>query len=136
MFADELFKKLKPILGEKIYPLQAVYFAGDDDDKRNVERILRVAYANVATGIHPPPAEISTGKYPIGMVLSGSQALHPFSLRDEDWFHIGIFGQTGRGKTNAMLHLLQTLKKHYIPWLVFDLMLSIISGSAWMLDLR
>jgi hypothetical protein len=120
MFADELFKKLKPILGEEIYSLQAVYTAGDDEDKRNVERVLRIVYANTVTGIHPPPANISSGKYPLGMVLSGNKELHPFSLKDDDWFHIGIFGQTGRGKTNAMLHLLQTLKKNNIPWLVFD----------------
>ena len=120
MFADELFKKLKPILGEELFPLQAVYIAGDDEDKRNVERVLRVVYSNVITGIHPPAANISFGKYPLGTVISGDKALHPFSLRDEDWFHVGIFGQTGRGKTNAMLHLLQELRKRKIPWLVFD----------------
>lgn len=120
MFADEIFKKLKPIMGQELYPLQAVYMAGDDEDKRNVERVLRVVYSNVITGIHPPPSNISSGKYPLGTVISGDRALHPFSLRDEDWFHVGIFGQTGRGKTNAMLHLLQTLKNRNIPWLVFD----------------
>ena len=120
MFADELFKKLKPVMGEGLYPLQAVYMAGDDEDKRNVERVLRVAYSNVITGIHPPSSSISSGKYPLGTVISGDKVLHPFSLRDEDWFHVGIFGQTGRGKTNAMIHLLQILKKHNIPWLVFD----------------
>ena len=67
MIADELFKKLKPILGEELYPLQAVYVAGDDEDKRNVERILRVVYSNVITGIHPPPANLSSGKYPLGI---------------------------------------------------------------------
>ena len=54
------------------------------------------------------------------MVLSGTETLHPFALTEEDWFHVGIFGQTGRGKTNAMLHLLQQLNKNNIPWLVFD----------------
>ena len=120
MFTDELFKKLKPIMGEELYPIQAVYLAGDDEDKRNVERILRVVYSNVIAGIHPPPSNLSAGKYPLGMVLSGDKTLHPFFLRDEDWFHVGIFGQTGRGKTNAMLHLLQLLIEHNIPWLVFD----------------
>ncbi|MFC1713554.1 ATP-binding protein [Candidatus Poribacteria bacterium] len=120
MFADDLFKKLKPIMGEELYPLQAVYMAGDDEDKRNVERVLRVVYSNVITGIHPPAVNISSGKYPLGTVISGDKELHLFSLRDEDWFHVGIFGQTGRGKTNAMLHLLQCLKKQNIPWLVFD----------------
>ena len=94
--------------------------AGDDEDKRNVERVLRVVYANTVTGIHPPPPNLCSGKYLLGMVMSGSKALYPFSLQDEDFFHIGIFGQTGRGKTNAMLNLLQSLKKNEIPWLVFD----------------
>jgi len=120
MYADDLFKKLKPILGEDIYPLQAAYFAGDDEDKRNVERVLRVAYANVATGIHPPPIQLGFAEYCMGMVQSGNKLLYPFSLEDNDWFHLAIFGQTGRGKTRAMLHLLQVLKKHNIPWLVFD----------------
>ena len=64
MFADDLFKKLKPIMGEELYPLQAVHMAGDDEDKRNVERVLRVAYSNVITGIHLPQSKISSGKYP------------------------------------------------------------------------
>lgn len=115
MHTDDLFKKLKPILGEELDPIQAIYIAGDEEDKRNVERVLRIVYANFVTGIHPPPINISSGKYPLGIALSGNKALHSFSLRDEDWFHIGIFGQTGRGKTNAMLHLLQQLKKHNIP---------------------
>lgn len=107
-------------MGEKLYPLQAVYMAGDDEDKQNVERILRVAYANAVTGIHPPPAGISSGKYPLGIVVSGNESMHPFSMRDEDLFHVGIFGQTGRGKTNAMLHLLQELRRNHIPWLILD----------------
>jgi len=119
MFTD-IFKKLRPIMGDDLTPYQAIYLAGDEESKRDVERILNVIYANVITGIHPPPFAASSGKYPLGMVLSGNKTLYPFSLRDEDWFHVGIFGQTGRGKTNAMLHLLQTLMKHNIPWLVFD----------------
>jgi hypothetical protein len=98
MFADDLFKKLKPILGEEINSLQAVYTAGDDEDKRNVERVLRIVYANTVTGIHPPPSNICSGKYPLGMVLSGNKELYPFALKDEDWFHTAIFGQTGREK--------------------------------------
>ncbi|MCZ6679206.1 MAG: type IV secretion system DNA-binding domain-containing protein, partial [Candidatus Poribacteria bacterium] len=47
-------------------------------------------------------------------------ALYPFVLKNEDWFHLGIFGQTGRGKTHTMLHLLQCLKERNIPWMVFD----------------
>lgn len=120
MFADDLFKKLRPILGGELYSLQAIYTAGDDESKRNVERVLRVVYSHVVTGIHPPPVRLCSGKYPLGMVLSGDKTLHPFSLRDSDWFHMGIFGQTGRGKTNTMLHLLGLLKKQNIPWLVFD----------------
>ncbi len=120
MFTPDLFKKLKPIMGEDIYPLQAVYLAGDEESRKSVEKILSIIYSNAITGIHPPPLSASLGKYPLGTVLSGNQELHPFSLQDEDWFHIGIFGQTGRGKTNAMLHLLQQLNKNNIPWLVFD----------------
>jgi len=120
MNVEELFKKLRPILGEDIRQLQAIYVAGSDGTRRYMENILRVHYSNAVAGIHQPPHQACSGKYPLGMVMSGNKALYPFSLRDEDWFHIGIFGQTGRGKTNAMLNLLQNLKKHNIPWLVFD----------------
>ncbi len=119
MFTPDLFKKLKPLLGKQLDPLQAIYFAGDDESRKSVEKILSIIYSN-ATGIQPPPFVTSLGKYPLGTVISGNQELHPFSLNDEDWFHIGIFGQTGRGKTNAMLHLLRQLNKNNIPWLVFD----------------
>ncbi len=112
-----LFKKLSPILGkERIGKLQAVYLAGDEEDKRNVERILNVIHANTFSGIHPPPFS-KQGKYPLGMVISGDKQLYPFYLNEDDFFHVGVYGQTGRGKTNAMLHILSILD---IPWLVFD----------------
>ena len=120
MLTEDLFKKLRPILGAKLDPLQALYLAGDDDNRKTVEQMLRVMYSTVITGISPPPFEVCSGKYPLGVILSGDKALYPFALRDEDWFHLGIFGLTGRGKTNAMLHLLGELQKHNIPWLVFD----------------
>jgi len=69
MFADELFKKLKPILGEEIYPLQAIYTAGDEEDKRNVERVLRIVYANTVTGIHHKITQHIDGK--VCMAIDG-----------------------------------------------------------------
>ncbi|MFC1716293.1 ATP-binding protein, partial [Candidatus Poribacteria bacterium] len=118
MFTPDLFRKLKPILGKQIENLEAVYLAGDEESRQSVRKVLEMAYMNTVTGIQPPP--YISGKYPLGMVISGNKTLYPFYLRDEDFYHMGIFGQTGRGKTNAMLHLLQTLSKHKIPWLVFD----------------
>ena len=75
MLTEDLFKKLRPVLGKGIEPLQAVYLAGDDEDRKSVEQVLRVVYSNVVTGISPPPLGICSGKYPLGMVLSGGKAI-------------------------------------------------------------
>ncbi len=39
MFTPDLFKKLKPILGRQIEPLEAIYLAGDDESIVNPEKI-------------------------------------------------------------------------------------------------
>jgi hypothetical protein len=74
----DLFRKLQPHLGDKLEVIQALYLAGDDESRRTAERILSVIYTKVITGIHPPP--ISTGTYPLGMILSGNNQLYQFGL--------------------------------------------------------
>ena len=119
MFSD-LFSKLRPLLGSKADALQIAYAAGDAQTKKHIETLLTVVACKVGFGIKPPAGKVAQGKYTIGQVVVSGVSTHPIGLDDADLFHVGVFGQTGRGKTNAVLVLLQQLSERGVPFLVFD----------------
>ena len=114
------FAQLKPILGEQLVPLQLAYAISDEAGRKEISLLLELLAVKAQFGITPPPEAISSGPYPLGAVLSAHAPQHPFALRSEDWFHVGVFGMTGRGKTNTVMHLLCSLKDQDKNWLVFD----------------
>ena len=114
------FAQLKPIFGELLLPLQLAYALADETGRKEISFLLELLAAKAQFGITPPPKAISDGLYPLGFVYNGSQRTHRFSLGEKDWFHVGVFGMTGRGKTNTVLYLLSSLRPHRINWLVFD----------------
>ncbi len=116
----ERFAQLKPIFGEKLLPLQLAYTIGDETERKDIDFLLELLVQKAGLGITPPPAAIAKGEYPVGRVIDAQTPLYPFGLCEKDWFHIGVFGMTGRGKTNTVLHLLESLNAHGKKWLVFD----------------
>ncbi|MBI3336420.1 hypothetical protein HYZ98_02535 [Candidatus Peregrinibacteria bacterium] len=96
MHIDDIIRALKPILGDRINPLIALYLAGDDENKRTAERILRLTYLQMVSGIQAPREHLGSGKYPLGVVLQGEKPVYPMALRDEDFFHLGIFSDRQR----------------------------------------
>jgi len=53
--------------------------------------------------------------------MFAGKAIGPFGLREREWIqHVGVFGRSGAGKTNAGYLTLRELFRHGKPFLVFD----------------
>lgn len=126
---EELCKKLKPVIGEKADQIWYTYLAEDVEGKRELETALHIMHARMLDGkvdnckifLPPPPSNVLAGEYPIGKVFYDDKEKADFSLREGEWIqHIGIFGRSGSGKTNAAFCLIQELLKAKKPFLVFD----------------
>lgn len=127
---EELFRKLKPVLGEeRLNRLWLAYQTRTDQKSRNeimaVLRVLADRYLNENYDrkilLDVPSAGLIGGEYPLGKVTHGTKEYHPFGLREHEWIqHIGIFGRSGSGKTNTVFVILWNLLKKKKPFLIFD----------------
>jgi len=129
MNVEEVFRKLRPVMGAQLDTLWQEYLVADASIRQTIERTLRVTLAQrlgeTFEGEHvllkPPPQDLARGDYPAGTVHYGNRGFHPFGLREDEFIqHIGIFGRSGSGKTNLCYMLLQGLVKADKPFLVFD----------------
>lgn len=129
MNIEEVFRKLRPIMGPQLDTLWQEYIVSDTSIRQTIERTLRVTLAQrlgeTFEGkyvlLKPPPQDLAAGKYPGGMIHYGNQSFYPFALREDELIqHIGIFGRSGSGKTNLCYMLLQGLVAAGKPFLVFD----------------
>jgi hypothetical protein len=129
MNIEDVFRKLRPIMGEQLDILWQEYLVADVEVRKAIECTLRVTLAQRLSEtfesehvlLKPPPQEIADGQYPVGMIHYGKDSFYPFSLREEEFIqHIGIFGRSGSGKTNLAYLLLAGLIKAGKPFLVFD----------------
>lgn len=125
---EELCKRLRPVLGSKIDRLRFTYLAEDSEGRKEIENILEILNAKVlsqATSesilLAPPPKEVAYGEYPVGMISYNEKSLYPFGLREDEFCqHVGIFGRSGAGKTNAGFILVENLLNKGKPILVLD----------------
>jgi DNA-binding MarR family transcriptional regulator len=126
---EELFNKLKPVLGEKADQLWLIYANASPKMKQNIQGMLEI-YASKQLGetfqndkivLDPPAEEFSNGEYSLGQVYYGDNSLHAFGLRPESMLgHVGIWGMTSVGKTNAAALLMSNLQRSKKSYLVFD----------------
>jgi hypothetical protein len=129
MNIEEVFRKLRPVLGRQLDLLWQEYLVAETDTRQTIERTLRVLLAQRLNEtfesehvlLKPPPEDVARGEYPVGMIHYGQNGFYPFGLREEEFIqHIGIFGRSGSGKTNLAYLLLHGLTKAGKPFLVFD----------------
>ena len=129
MNIEEVFTKLRPIMGSQLDTLWLEYLVADPSLRQTIERTLRVTLAQRLAEtfekeqvlLKPPPRDLAEGEYPVGMIHYGKDRFYPFSLREDEFIqHIGIFGRSGSGKTNLAYLLLHGLIKAQKPFLVFD----------------
>jgi hypothetical protein len=126
---EELFNKLKPVLGEKADQLWLIYANATPKMKQNIEGMLEImasrelgeTFQNDKIVLDPPSEECSNGEYSLGQVYYGDKPQHLFGLRPESMLHhISVLGITGSGKTNVSALLMSNLQKSGKSFILFD----------------
>ena len=91
MNIEDVFRKLRPIMGEQLDRLWQEYLVSDTEVRQTIERMLRVMLAQRLAEtfeseqvlLKPPPEDLANGEYLVGMIHYGKDAFYPFSLREE-----------------------------------------------------
>ena len=129
MKVDDLFSKLRPVLGPRLDTLWQEYVLASPSARKMIEDTLRIQLARSLNAafdqpdilLQPPSAHVAAGKYPLGVVYYGQKQFHPFGLREDELIqHVGIFGRSGSGKTNVGVMLALNFLKSRKPFLIFD----------------
>ncbi len=126
---QDLFRKLKPVYGDKIDNLRKVYLIEDRDGKADIESTLQILESKLLSQslehdtplLPPPPEHIIHGPIEIGMVEYAGKKLYPFGLHlNELNSHVCITGATGRGKSNICFHIIKDLLRENLKWCLYD----------------
>ncbi len=127
---EEMCRKLKPVIGEKIDQLYAEYTVTDSlETRREIEQVLNVMYQKYLNEnllqekvlLEPPAKEVIRGDYPLGKVVYPDDELYTFGLRESDWpRHVLVTGMSGSGKTNFAFVALGGFILKRKPFMVFD----------------
>ena len=125
----QLCLKLKPVLGSQMDKIYTAYMAEDEKGREQVEHYLQQLTAKYlpaklsdsGTALIPPLEEQAAGEYPIGKVQYAGKDFFRFGLKEDEWIqHMAILGRSGAGKTNVGFLIIDQLKKHNKPFLLFD----------------
>lgn len=126
----DLFRRLKPVYGQRIDTLWVAYQVADKDRRAQIEEllmILAVRKLGLALGderivLEPPPAGlIGRGEYTIGEVSYPGLAPYPFRLaRNELLRHVFLLGPSGTGKSTLIIGILRQLCADTVPWWAVD----------------
>src|SRR5690606_12067885 len=125
----DLCRKLKPLIGDHAQRIWQAYLAENDSGKIQVHEYLELLAARHfhealdadRANLLPPTERVASGEYKLGMMMYNDHPLCEFGLRESEWIqHVGVFGRSGDGKTNAGLLLVHRLLEHNKPVLVLD----------------
>lgn len=120
----QLCQRLRPTLGDKMNQVFEAYCAEDAEGKQQIETYLELLSAkhlpanldNIQPGLIPPSERQAQGPYTIGSVFYAGKCLYDFGLREKEWIqHVGVFGRSGAGKTNAGFLILKQLQEKRKP---------------------
>ena len=126
---ESLFRKLKPLYGQRIDDLKKVYLMEDRDGRAELENTLQILESTLFPDsidrkdpiLPPPPESVIRGPVQIGVVEYAGKKLYPFGLHLKELnSHVCITGATGRGKSNICFHIMKDLLKEDIKWCLFD----------------
>jgi len=129
--AQDLCRRLRPLLGRRIDRLWAAYLAESDSHGRaEIEQALELLAAKHLgssfqpdrSPFPPPTAEFAaSGDIPLGAVSYADREMFPFSLRSGRLKeHVLISGRSGSGKTNLTFILLRGIMDRGIKVLALD----------------
>lgn len=126
MDVENLFRKLRPFLGNRIDALRLEYYT-DRNARTEIEELLHLLarhhldHSDGEPLLPPPPSSHSEGPFKIGSVSYAGRDTGSFGLREPEWIqHVSIFGRTGSGKTNVGFLVFAELIRHGKPVWVFD----------------
>ena len=129
---QSLLQKLRPLYPEseqhKLNKIWTLYQTSDWDRKKDLEGFIHKLAASKGLNavdeqiILPPPHENGAkGDISIGDVTYLDKLLFEYSLKlSELTRHTGIFGSTGTGKTTLARHIVRSLVKKKVPFIIFD----------------
>jgi len=130
MSTENIFRKLRPLLGKKESDARwALYLISNDKQKRQIDNDMRlIGLKNLGISFEtndlllPPERNISyDGKYRLGKVVYGNKIIDNLGLNESELMaHAAILGTTGAGKTSLCCSLLAQLFQHRVPFWVFD----------------
>jgi hypothetical protein len=129
--AQELCRKLQPVLGKKIDGLWAAYLAeSEPGGKADIEQTLELlaakhlgqSYQPDRSPFPPPPRSFAErGDIPLGKVSYGGRVLYPFTLLSNRLKeHLLVAGRSGSGKTNLTFMLMLGIMDRGIKVLALD----------------
>jgi len=126
---EEVFRKLRPVMGPEADRLWRIYITSDRDVRRTIEQSLRLRLARELGRsfesrdilLEPPPEELARGQYALGTVYYGRRSVGTFGLREHELIqHTSIFGRSGSGKTNIAYLLLMQFITAGKPFIACD----------------
>ena len=127
----ETLRKLAPVAGEeRINRLWHAYLAGSTPQRKELENLTESFAAKLlndnpsqgSPGIFPPaPPERCLGEIDIGRIKYAGKEMHLFGLRKQELIrHVGVYGSSGSGKSNAIALILKGLADYQVPFLLID----------------
>lgn len=131
MYILDEIDRLKPIIGhEKTASLKSAFLLEDEDGRKRIIEVVDAIKAIISEKdefrdivlVEPPPEDVAAdGEIQLGTIFYGRQPMYDYKLKKSDFLtHIGIFGSSGYGKTNAIQWLITELNEQQIPMIIFD----------------
>ncbi|MDX2154026.1 MAG: DUF87 domain-containing protein [Bryobacteraceae bacterium] len=126
----DLFRRLKPLYGQRVDALWIAYQLGSNEERREIEAaltILAVRKQGLAIGndrivLDPIPAPLALdGAFLLGHCNYPGLAPYPVLLSRRDLLrHIFLLGPSGTGKSTFIIGVLRQLLKEGIPFIAVD----------------
>lgn len=126
---EEICDKLRPVFGKKIDEIYFQYTIADGREEREeIVHILNALYQkhlnqllDKGVLLEPPRKEVIDGTYNLATISYAGKKLFPFTLREQDWpRHVCVTGMSGSGKTTFAFKIIESLRAHKKPFLIFD----------------
>lgn len=127
---EEICRKLRPVLGEKVDNLYLKYKLSDSRESREeIEQALHLLYQKYLNTsllkekvlLEPPSEEVISGEYPLATISYADKDVGTFYLREQDWIrHVCVSGMSGSGKTTFAFQIIGSLILKNKPFLIFD----------------
>ena len=128
--AEEICRRLRPVMGNKIDKIYLKYALSDNNDERQeMEHAFKILYEKYLNThllsekvlLEPPKKEHVAGEYELGMVSYADRDFYPFGLKEREWIrHMCVSGMSGSGKTNFAFLIAKNFIKYDKPFWIFD----------------